>query len=75
MLWDGTPATADWKDRLIPSCVGRTGNISIPGSSSANVTFSMDSDDGTLLYIDNQLLINHTGVVSTLLVLRSCLYL
>ena len=37
------------------------GNIAVPGNKSANYTFFMDSDDGSQLYIDGQLLINHAG--------------
>ena len=37
------------------------GNISIPGSASASYTFTLQSDDGAMLYIDGVLLINNTG--------------
>jgi hypothetical protein len=37
------------------------GNISIPGNATSNYTFSMDSDDGSVLFIDGVSLINHTG--------------
>ena len=39
----------------------RAGNISIPGNSSAKYTFSIGSDDGSMLYIDGALVINNTG--------------
>ncbi len=37
------------------------GNISIPGNASASYTFSLQSDDGSMLYIDGMLLVNNTG--------------
>jgi len=37
------------------------GYIAVPSNVSANYTFSMDSDDGSQLYIDGQQLINHAG--------------
>ena len=39
------------------------GDISITGSAAANYTFSMDSDDGSVLFIDGTRLINHTGTL------------
>ena len=39
----------------------RAGFIKVPGSTPINHTFYMDSDDGSLLYIDGKQLINHKG--------------
>ena len=51
----------------------RVGNISIPGSAAANYTFSMDNDDGALLYIDGQLLVSHGGMALSCS-LRACVH-
>ncbi len=37
------------------------GSINIPGNKSANYTFTMDSDDGSLLYIDGEQIISDPG--------------
>ena len=38
-----------------------SGYMSIPGNSSANFTFTLASDDGSMLYIDGALVVNNTG--------------
>ena len=46
-----------------PVLLAHAGNIVIPGSEPANYTFSIDSDDGSLLYIDRELLVSHRGAL------------
>ena len=36
----------------------------MPGNASASYTFTLQSDDGAMLYIDGVLLINNTGTAS-----------
>ena len=78
--WSVT-AIATWLDAcfsvtnlLDTATGGRTGNISVPSDASTNATFFMDSDDGSMLYIDGKLLVNHTGVILTTLGPRSCIF-
>ena len=37
------------------------GNMTIPGSATANYSLSLGCDDGGLLYIDGKLVINNNG--------------
>ena len=46
-------------------CICAAGILTLPGTSSATYTFVLDSDDGSQLYIDNNLLIDDDGVVSS----------
>jgi len=49
---------------LIPT--GCAGNLTVPADVSTNYTFSMDSDDGALLYVDKALLIDKSGALRRL---------
>ena len=42
---------------------GSAGNISIPGNAAATFTFTLGSDDGSMLYINGALVVNNTGTI------------
>ena len=60
--WCSQPAlTCSRHDRAAAAyCAGY---LSIPGSAPAIYTFAIDNDDGAVLFIDGQSLVNHTGVL------------
>ena len=72
MPWAGCFICADHgQGSLTCNLHGPAGNISVPGTANATYTFTLGSDDGSMLYIDGALVVNNTGTVSWSFRLRS----